>query len=344
MNPAGMICLETILTRILSVSFALYAATLSADQQILHLEDRENIPVLSRALFLDLARAGNHIVAAGERGHILVSQDGERWQMAEVPADSTLTALYFHNERLGWAAGHDAVILKTADGGRHWRKVYAAPEEEIPLLDIWFADDHYGIAIGAYGLYLVTTDGGDTWTRQQMNVVNADAERSDDLAESYELHLNSIACSSSGKLYIAAEAGRIYRSDDLGKNWKELPSPYTGSFFGILPLGHESVLVYGLRGHLYRSEDNGESWLEINSHTRELLTGGIRMSDGRVLLTGMGGVLLISDDHGRSFRPDAPGHRHSYAAVAESVNNRIILAGDHGIELRIMQKPGTAHD
>jgi photosystem II stability/assembly factor-like uncharacterized protein len=339
-----MICFGTILTRILLVIFALYAATLSADQQILHIQDRENIPLLSKALFLDLARAGNHIVAAGERGHILVSRDGERWQKAEVPADSTLTALYFHNEHLGWAAGHDAVILKTADGGRRWRRVYAAPEEETPLLDIWFADDHYGIAIGAYGLYLVTTDGGDTWTRQQMKVVNADAVKSDDLAESYELHLNSIACSSSGKLYIAAEAGRIYRSDDLGKTWKELPTPYLGSFFGILPMENDSVLVYGLRGHLYRSEDAGENWMEINTRTRELLTSGIHLQDGRILLTGMGGTLLISDDQGKSFTLDTPGHRHSYAAVAESGNDRIILAGDHGIELRIVQKPGTAHD
>lgn len=324
----------------------LYAINGHAVQNSIDINDRENIPLLSRALFLDLIRTGNNTIAVGERGHILISQDGESWQKSVVATNAILTSVYFHDDKYGWAAGHDAVILKTSDGGRHWREVHAAPEDEAPLLDIWFADNQYGIAIGAYGLYLVSKDGGETWIQQEMNIVNYNdgTDVNNDLTESYELHLNSIVYSSSGKLYIAAEAGRIYRSDDLGNSWQELPSPYSGSFFGIQPLAGDSVLVYGLRGHLYHSDDAGENWTEINTDTREHLTGSVILKDGRIIITGMGGVLLISDDQGHSFKLQEIGHRHNYAAVIESVMDDIVMAGDHGIELWTRRQLGIPDD
>jgi photosystem II stability/assembly factor-like uncharacterized protein len=336
--------LKITMVRVFLLTCMLYAMTGYTAQNIFDINDRENIPLLSRTLFLDLTRAGENIIAVGERGHILVSQDEQIWQQSVVPTVTTLTSVYFNDDYLGWAAGHDAVILKTMDGGKQWRQVYAAPDDEMPILDIRFVDDQYGIAIGAYGLYLVSTDGGETWVKQEMNIVNDGSINIDDLTEFYHLHLNSIAYSTSGKLYIGAEAGRIYRSDDLGKNWRELPSPYAGSFFGIQSLENDSVMVYGLRGHLYRSDDAGESWIEINTDTREHLTNSGRLHNGRILVTGMGGVLLISDDHGHSFKLQELGHRHNYAALIESVKHGIIMVGDHGIEFWSRNQLGVTDD
>jgi photosystem II stability/assembly factor-like uncharacterized protein len=317
-----------------------------ANQCNLDINDRENIPLLSKALFLDITTAGKKRIAVGENGHILISQDGRNWLKTNVPVDTTLTAVYFQDDLNGWAAGHDAVILKTTDGGNHWRQVYSAPEAEMPLLDIWFADNQYGIAIGAYGLYLVTMDGGETWVRKAMNIVNEESEAGnpDDLTEFYELHLNNIAYSNSGKLYIVAEAGRIYRSDDRGATWYDLQSPYIGSFFGVLPLENESLLVYGLRGHLYRSDNAGKNWVEIETNTRELLTDGIRLHDSRIILTGMGGVLLISNNNGESFEINENSQRHSYSAIMETGDDEVITVGDHGIEVWTSRQLDIAND
>lgn len=339
-----MACLKIKMVGMLVLPFLIYAIASYAEQNILDINNRDNIPILSKALFLDITFTGKHMVAVGERGHVLVSEDGKTWEKSDVPADTTLTSVYFHDDNHGWAAGHDAVILKTSDGGKQWRQVYAAPEDEMPLLDIRFFDNQYGIAIGAYGLFLASTDGGETWIKQEMYIIDDGTVNDDDLTESYQLHLNSIAYSTSGKLYIAAEAGRIYRSDDLGKSWQELPSPYTGSFFGVLPLEDNSVLVYGLRGHLYRSDDAGKSWIEIDTGTREHLTNSIILHDGKIILTGMGGVLLISDDQGRSFKLHELGHRHNYAAVIEPGKDGIIMAGDHGIEFWSRKQLGIRDD
>ena len=46
---------------------------------------------------------------------------------------------------------------------------------------------------------------------------------------------------SDGTMYIAAEAGSFYRSDDGGENWITLATPYEGSYFGVLALESEPV-------------------------------------------------------------------------------------------------------
>ena len=210
--------------------------------------------------------------------------------------------------------------------------------------DILFRDETYGIAIGAYGLYLVSEDGGASWNISEMNVIrekSADdsgeeaskAEDDDDFVDSYDLHLNSIALADNGKLYIAAEAGRIYRSDDSGESWVPLASPYIGSFFGVLPVTGDSVLVFGLRGHLFRSEDAGFNWQEIEIPTQNMLTNGIMTADDEIYITGLGGTILKSNDRGQSFVLQEQRHRDGFTAIIQDPEGELITVGEKGLSL-----------
>ena len=302
-------------------------------------DDAENLesalvkPLASRSLLLDGAAVDGLMAAVGERGHILVSRDeGESWSQAGVPTRATLTGVFLHDQELGWAVGHDAVILRTRDGGASWERLHYAPEEERPFLDIWFEDADRGFAIGAYGFFLKTADGGDTWST--FEIVSLD-ESGDDAFDEYDLggdfHLNHIARASSGRLYIAAEAGTIYRSDDGGESWKTLPSPYEGSFFGTLPLEDDSLLLFGLRGHLFRSDDAGESWQEIDSGTLALLTDGVRLEDGTVIVAGLAGTLLVSTDGGHTFTLRQQADRQGLATVLPTDDGGLVLVGEFGV-------------
>ena len=163
----------------------------------------------TRSLLLDAADRDGLAVAVGERGHVLLSRDGGKtWTQAEAPTRALLTGVWLHDARLGWAVGHDETILRTRDGGKTWQRVRHAPEEEKPLLDVWFRDEKQGFAIGAYGLLLATADGGDTWESRTV-------------AEGNDTHLNAIA-EAGGSLYLAGEAGSLYRSDDGGESWQAL--------------------------------------------------------------------------------------------------------------------------
>ena len=280
------------------------------------------------SLLLDGAAAGSRLVVVGERGHILLSDDsGESWSQAEVPTRALLTAVHMHDERVGWAVGHDAIILRTRDGGETWTMVHRAPEEELPLLDVWFRDERTGFAAGAYGYFLATADGGDTWTARAI---------SED-----DFHLNALfpaggeptesQTPESQRLYIAAEAGVAYRSDDGGETWRELPSPYAGSWFGGLALDDEQVLLAGLRGHLFRSEDAGETWVQVPTDTNATLTGAIRLSSGAILITGLEGTLLTSRDDGRSVTSERLPSREGVSDALPLEGNGVLLVGEFGV-------------
>ena len=279
-------------------------------------------PLAARSLLLDAAAAGSRLVGVGERGHVLVSTDGgASWTQSPVPTRALLTAVHMHDERTGWAVGHDAVILRTRDGGETWSLVHEAPEEERPLLDVWFRDERSGLAVGAYGYFLATEDGGETWTSRAV---------SED-----DYHLNAlvpVADPGSRRLYIAAEAGIAYRSDDGGKAWRELASPYVGSWFDGLALDEDRVLLTGLRGRLFRSGDGGETWTRVATGTRASLTGAVRLPSGSIVITGLDGSVLTSRDGGVSVSARRLPSREGISAALPLADGGVLLVGEFGVE------------
>lgn len=267
-------------------------------------------------LILDAARAGQRLVAGGERGYILISDDdGKSWRHAQSPASATLTALYFVDDRHGWAVGHDAVIVRSEDGGASWQRTHFAADEQKPLLDVWFRDADRGFAVGAYGLFLESDDGGKSWKPKA--------------AFDGDFHINALAAGRDGKLLIAGEGGALYRSDDYGQSWEKIESPYAGSFFGALATNDGSFIVYGLRGNAFRSEDFGASWNEIKTGGEASLMGGAAWNDD-VVLVGNDGTVLVSHDDGKTFRARKAG-AGSLAAVVRAGDGSLLVFGEAGV-------------
>ncbi len=297
-------------------------------------------PLAPQSLLLDLARAGPRVFAVGERGHVLYStDDGASWTQVVVPTSANLTAVYFVDDLHGWAVGHDEVILRTVDGGDTWTRVHFEPENNRPLLDVWFADAARGMAVGAYGVMYASSDGGESWAPVEFAPTPLAAPAAPDpddyeadLDFGFDFHLNAIAGAPDGALYVAAEAGRLYRSDDQGASWRELPSSYDGSYYGILPLGGESLLIMGLRGHLFRSDDGGASWQQLETGTVALLNSATRVSEQRIIVAGNNGVLLVSDDGGQSVRFTQQDDRKSLSAVLAAGGDEVIVAGEAGVK------------
>jgi len=79
------------------------------------------MPLVTRSLLLDIVHIDGRLVAVGERGHIVYSDDdGASWMQAIVPTRQMLTAVYFISRERGWAVGHDGLVLVTVDAGAHW--------------------------------------------------------------------------------------------------------------------------------------------------------------------------------------------------------------------------------
>jgi photosystem II stability/assembly factor-like uncharacterized protein len=320
----------------LAVVFLFFIQNVCSDEQI-NSGYSTLSPLVEKSLLLSSEQFRSLTVVVGERGHILYSNNNQSFQQATVATKQTLTNVFMHDEQIGWVVGHDAIILKTIDGAKTWKKVFSDIKEESPLLDLFFKDENNGIAIGAYSLIYVTTDGGLSWQKTELNLSdnNSTNEEVDEeeFTDIYDFHLNAIAYAGEKRFYIAAEAGHILRSDDDGKTWLDLPSPYQGSFFGVLPLSFNDVLAYGLRGHLYRSLDAGNSWEQIDSTTKEMLTDAKVLSNGTIIVTGLAGTLLVSKDNGQTFSNINLHHRHSLSSIVETEDGSILLTGDAGIKL-----------
>ena len=273
---------------------------------------------IDTVLLLDAVRAGNRLIAAGERGRIFLSDDeGVTWRPAISPAQSTLTALYFLDALQGWAAGHDGVVLHTSDGGTHWKQLHHAPEDERPLFAIRFDDPLRGTAAGAYGAYLESRDGGQSWVERKIS----DSDR----------HYNAMTVTASGTRLIAGESGTLLASVDGGENWKSLQSPYQGSFFGLVSPGKTDLIVFGLRGNVFHSADLGGQWQPVQSQTQASLMGGRVLGAGTAVLTGQNGTILLSRDGGQSFTLHRDTGGAAFATALPVANGALLAFGERGV-------------
>jgi photosystem II stability/assembly factor-like uncharacterized protein len=306
------------------------------------------------AATLAVARAGARLVAVGERGTVLLSDDhGASWRQAAVPVRVTLTAVRFVDDQLGWAAGHQGVILHTRDGGASWVKqldgVRAAaliseaarggsderakrsaqrfvddgPDK--PFFDIEFVDAQRGWAVGAYNLAFATSDGGASWQPIVASLPNPSAR-----------HLYAVRASGS-QLVIAGEQGLLLKSGDGGASFAALASPYKGSFFGLLAARSGTLIAHGLRGNAFRSVDGGARWDKIDTGVPVSISASTELSDGTLALVGQTSELLVSRDDGRSFsRAGAASQPLPASGVAGSADGRWVLAtlrGTHRVAL-----------
>ncbi|CAB3753241.1 hypothetical protein GQ57_19275 [Burkholderia sp. MSh2] len=241
--------------------------------------------VPARMMLLDAARAGSRVVAVGEHGVVLLSDDdGETWRQAgKVPVSATLSAVTFIDAQHGWAVGQWGVILATDDGGETWRKQRIDISIDQPLFSVLFTNARDGIAVGLWSLMLTTHDGGKTWTRTTVpkppGSVKADR------------NLYRVFADGHGALYVASEQGMVLKSTDGGTNWTYLPTGGKGTLWAGVVLRDGRIVVGGLLGSLYQSVDGGTTWQALNPPTKSSITDLIATRSGWVGV-GLDGLVL----------------------------------------------------
>ncbi len=306
----------------LSASF--FTPTLFADSALLKQALKSEL--VTQSLLLDITTAGERLVAVGERGHIIYRDPldkgtSQAWQQAKVPVISQLTGVHFPTPKLGFAVGHEAMILRSSDAGASWQLVNHATEEA-PLLDVFFISEQTGFAVGGYGLLLKTQDSGKTWQNLSDKLPNL---------EGY--HNNAMTQDTAGHLFIAGERGSLYRSTDLGASWQALQLDYDGSLFGIFSTPAGQLIASGLRGHLFMSLDAGNSWQPLKHAGEQTLNTGLVLDNNQLLLLGQNGEYLTGP--ARALNLHTLSGRYSLLAAARQGNEWIAVGrgGLHSLPL-----------
>lgn len=312
----------------------------------------------ARSPLLAVTGAGRRLVAVGYRGLVVYSDnEGRTWTQASVPVSADLVAVTFPTEKLGWAVGHGGVVLHTADGGSRWTKQFdgrqavelavktfegrlaegpaikrlLADERAFkeaggtqPFLALHFENERVGYVVGAFNRIFRTENGGSTWVPWMDRTDNPDG-----------LHFNAMA-GRDGNVYLAGEQGNVWRRDTASGRFVPVPSGYSGTLFGLLPLSATTVLTYGMRGSVFRSADAGGTWQRIPMSSLAGVTSGALLPDGTVVLVTQAGGMEISRDQGRSFRPAKPKTPMPYYGVFPGAGGQVILAGAEGMRSEIV--------
>ena len=315
--------------------------------QVLDVLDRPAMAIAqpAKATFLGAVQIGLRLVAVGERGVIVLSDDaGNSWRQAQVPVSVTLTAVRFVDTKLGFAVGHSGVVLSTQNGGENWTKqldgVQAAQltlkaaqanakpalledaerlvrdGADKPLLDLHFFDALRGIVVGAYNLALTTHDGGRSWTSFSERLDNPKS-----------LHLYTIR-SRGNAIVIAGEQGTVFRSEDAGQTFKRLLTPYNGSYFTAELPSDDEIVVAGLRGNVWRSVDRGASWRKVEVETPVSFSASAKGGDQGLVLASQAGRLFSL--HNGRLSPLREGIQGPLNSITPMSDGRLLLLGRSG--------------
>jgi photosystem II stability/assembly factor-like uncharacterized protein len=317
--------------------------------------DRRSVTMLhpERGVLLSLTAIGRRLVAVGAEGLIILSDDyGVTWRQVPTPVSVTLTSVAFANNRAGWAVGHSGVVLETQDGGNTWSRQYDgrqlikdlmgragsaahdakgdqgnaddAAQQMIddgpdkPLLSVLAIDAFNVIAVGSYGLILVTHNGGTNW-EPRLELSSADKGK----------HLYAVQ-PLGDKLFFAGESGGLFTSEGINRPLVAIPSPYLGTFFGLIATTREGLIAFGLRGHAVTSSDGGRTWTALEIGTSGSINAGLRMSDGRIVLATESGEILVSQDGSKAFRAVTVSTPSPYSGLVQTPTG-LIAVGFQGI-------------
>jgi photosystem II stability/assembly factor-like uncharacterized protein len=169
-----------------------------------------------------------------------------------------LHAVFFLDERRGWAAGGSGVLLRTEDGGATWR-ARPRPTEDT-LHDVFFADEQNGWLVCERSIYdlkeldeartylMRTTDGGASWDR--VNVLGKDADAR--LVRALFTH--------NGRGWAFGEAGALYTTRDGGTTWERQRVPTRHLLLGGLFMDGGQGWLVGAGSTLLQTSDGGETW------------------------------------------------------------------------------------
>ncbi|WP_322617576.1 WD40/YVTN/BNR-like repeat-containing protein [Pseudomonas sp. BIC9C] len=309
------------------------------------------------AVLMAITRAGDRLVAVGERGIVLLSDDnGVSWrQSRSVPSSVALTAVSFAGVEDGWAVGHGGVVLHSKDGGETWHKqldgtlaaqlefraaqaqLASAPQGEQrrlnaaqqlvadgadkPFLGVYFADPQHGLVVGAYGLAMLTDDAGVHWRSVGSELDNPGG-----------MHLYAIL-GDSQDVMIAGEQGTLLRGSALGQPFSRIQSPYHGTWFGAVRAGPGRDLIFGLKGNAFRLEQANQ-WQPVETEEHASFTAGKKLADDSLVMVSEGGRLLHSHDQGRHFQTLTVVGLDGSAItdVTQAADGALVLTGARGIK------------
>ncbi|MFI7008559.1 WD40/YVTN/BNR-like repeat-containing protein [Streptomyces sp. NPDC050145] len=279
------------------------------------------------------------------------------WRLTDTGTDARFRGLSAVSRSTAWVAGSRGTVLRTTDGGAHWRNVSPPGASGLELRDIEAFDARRAVALaigeGEDSRIFRTDDGGATWTEAFRN---PDPKAFYDCVTFFD-HRNGLAMSDpvDGRY-------RILSTGDGGRSWKVLPSAgmpaaqpgeagFAASGQCLVSAGRSDVWLAtggGATARVLHSGDRGLTW---TAHETPIPAGdpargvfGLAFRD-RAHGIAVGGdyradqasprAAAVTGDAGRSWTPSAeppPAYRSGVAWLPHS-RHAALAVGPTGTDL-----------
>lgn len=298
------------------------------------------MPLAPTSLLLDVSSTGERLVAVGERGHILYSDDrGDSWQQARVPTTQMLTSVCFIDDKHGWAAGHDGLILASDDAGSSWRiqRDGIAAQQQANLEQ---REEAYRLR---EQLELELAEAGvEQLAQLELALEDAEMDLEDaDLALAeppFASPLLDIWFQNRERGWAIGAFGTLLSTRDGGSHWASEPhaidNPDELHLNAITGDGLGRALIAGESGLLFRSMDGGNTWESLKTIYDGSWFGALYSSTSKALLVfGLRGQLYRSQDFGLQWTPLDSGFEMTLAGGSASPSGEMVIVGSVGAVL-----------
>jgi len=301
--------------------------------------DYEALPALpagqpTAAQLLAVESNGERLVAAGERGLIIYSDDnGESWQQARVPVSATLTALSFADSEHGWAVGHGGVILHSGDGGESWQQQFDGDAANRQKLDY------------ATGRMMALEAAVEAASDDEKADLEYELEEAQFAVEDAELAIETgpadpfldVWFANKQEGWAVGAYGMIYRTDNGGLQWRIAAAGIENlegyHYYSMSASPDGQLYLSGEAGLLYRSDDGGDNWQRLPLDYEGSLFGVLALDADMVICFGLRGNIFRSTDSGESWSPNNPDNDPALSFYGGDLlsNGGVVLVGAGGV-------------
>lgn len=287
----------------------------------------------ANSLLLDLARNGDRLLAVGEQGYALWSDDvAQSWSQAEVPVSLALTSVAVAGNGEAWATGHDGYLLHSEDNGETWTIKLSG-------------SDVAGLSVGAIeaqvaALETALEEASDDTREDVLWALDEATFALDEaiLAVDEGMTTPLLNVWFDGDLGYALGAYNVFlHTDDGGVTWEahnnRLDNPEKYHLYGIARSAAGTLLVAGEAGTLLRSLDDGDTWEGIESPYPGSFFGTVATADGSLLVFGLRGNVYRSTDEGANWTAVRTGDNRTLMCASANNDGTVVLAGSAGAVL-----------
>ncbi len=304
---------------------------------LLQIPSRESA-IANKSIITSITEYQDQIMAVGERGHILIWTDMDKWQQQSVPVSLTLTGITILKDGTRFAVGHDSVILKSESHSGTWSKVFDG--NELTKLKITYI----GKKIEVLQKQLEELTDEDEIDELHFTIEDLEFNLEDaqfELKDGPNKPLLGITASDNNHLFAVGAYGTLLTSADMGVTWDLIDGQIENSdqyhLNSIITADNGFMYIVGENGIGFMSKDNGQVWQTMNMPYDGSLFGITSQQDSLVAF-GLQGNFMVSNDNGLSWEASDIGSSASLLGGVIADDMTASLVGHAGIIVRFNVK------